>query len=129
MLDHLQISASFISSTDDEFRCKEIESLYAKREDGDLQIKLRREEQGCGVLTDDYKVEIDGFGFHSCLCHDNFQFKGINDLIYMYNLFNKGVMPFPGSLMEQPNQLLEYFRLLDRLYKEYNDIQAEKSNK
>lgn len=127
--ERLKIKATFYSLTDDEFRCQEKEALLSQRPDAELQIKNQRREKSCGVISDEVKVEIDNWGFYSCLCHEDYKYHGMNHVVFLYNHYKKGVMPFKGCLTEQPNYIIDIFNLLDELYKEYDEKQAPKSEK
>lgn len=46
----------------------------------------------------------------------------------LHEQFSKQVLPFPGSLMDQPNHVIEIFRLLDSLKLEHQEKQ-ERANR
>lgn len=116
--DYALIKATWLNLTDDNFKCKQAEEKLGKRKDADVVIEYRRIEKGCGKLHDSPKVEIDGFAYHSCLCHDNFQHPNITDFLNMYEDYNKGHLPDVGGSLDQSAKNMEIISLVQGLYQE-----------
>lgn len=87
----------------------------SKRSDKDIVIALKRKEKGCKVLSKETKVTIDNYAFKSCLCHPNYLHPLFYFLIDVNNKYKEGVLPFGGSLMDQPAQIIELLNFIRRL--------------
>lgn len=111
--------------TVDEFKCAETEAVLAKRRDAETAIEYTRKTKGCGVISDNPKIEIDGVEYYSCLCHENFQDDSIHESIWLYKQYKAGHLGYEGSLMDQPAKYIELIRLLDRLNIEYENRMME----
>lgn len=72
------------------FNVNKSKCLQSKRTDSDLVIKMRRISKGCGVMSDVPKVEIGRYGYHSCLCHEDFQLSSLGFLMEIYQNYEKG---------------------------------------
>lgn len=44
-------------------------------------------------------------------------------------MLKNGILPYKGSLSEQPNKIIEYFKCLDYLYNEFNKENNEKAKR
>lgn len=127
--DYALINATWLALTSDDFQCKKIESLYEKRSDAEIVIKMRRIQQGCGVMSDSPKVEIGRIAYHSCLCHESFQHPLMGCLITLQQNHERGLLPFIGGVMDQPAQVMEIINLLSSLQAEREAEAQAKANK
>lgn len=113
------ITANFTYLTSEDFRCREVEKEYKKRVDHENVIRNFRKERGCFKMETEAVVEIENLRFYSCLCHPNFKHPIMNELLSVYTLYKKGIMPFSGGSLEQPAQIMEFMGLIDNLQNEY----------
>lgn len=127
--DYALINATWLSLTNDDFQCSRVEAMYAKRKDAEVVTKMRRIQKGCGVITDSPKVEIGRIGYHSCLCHENFQHPLMGYLMNVQQNYEKGLLPFSGGTLDQPAQIMEMISLLSTLQTERDTELQEKANK
>ena len=127
--DFALLNATWLSLTSEDFQCKKIESLYEQRSDAEIVIKMRRIQQGCGVMSDSPKVEIGRIAYHSCLCHEAFQHPLMGYLISLQQNYEKGLLPFSGGVMDQPAQIMEIINLLSSLRAEHEAEAQAKANK
>lgn len=123
--DYVLLNASWMNNTNKNFKCKETETQLNHRKDAELAIRTVRIKKGCGRIHDDVKVELDGYGYKSCLCHESFQHPLFFELVNIHNMFEKGVMPFAGGLLEQPAQVVEFMNMITKL-KLDNEIEQQK---
>jgi hypothetical protein len=102
-----------------QYSCKE-QTLSPER------TEAFKNRNGCGFrITNKPRQTLGVINYHSCFCdhlHDNF-----GHLLYLHENFNKGILPFPGSLSDQPNHVIEIFRVLDRLKFDHEKEQNEKN--
>ena len=100
-----------------------------------IRVEAMRKKKGCLVIDYSKEPHHDSdwalYEFYSCLCHDNFQLSGFWDLYEVFQQFEKGIMPFQGSLNEQPSLLIEYIVLFRRLenLKKAGERQQEQAQK
>ena len=112
------INATWLTLTNIEFQCSQIEEGYRKRKDADTVIKYRRIERGCGVIADKPRIEIDNIEYYSCLCHESFKDHTLDNTIWLHDQYKKGHLAYPGCLLDQPAKYIELMRLMDRLFGE-----------
>ena len=124
------INATWLTLTDDYFKCEQTEESLRKRKDAEVAIQYVRKEKGCGVIRPEPRVEIEGINYHSCLCHKNFKDHTIHNSIWLHKQFQNGILGFEGPLTEQPAKYIDLMRFLDRLQSEYEQKQIqEQQNK
>lgn len=73
------------------------------------QLAIRKLQKGCGVVLNKIVDTIENINFYTCLCELTHPL--IDDLIFMYNQFDNGIMPFSGGLLEQPAQVIELLKI------------------
>lgn len=112
MNDYARLIANWEYITNPAFNCVEKKKLYKNPK----QLEDFENRNGCGLKITKYvrhKLDDDRLGFHSCVCdhlHDNF-----NHILFLQSQFEKGMLPFDGSLSDQPAQIIEIFNLIERL--------------
>jgi hypothetical protein len=83
---------------------------------------------GCNRPTEKPRQTVGIINFHNCFCdhlHPNF-----SHLLWLHERFSsQGILPFPGCLSEQPNQIIEIFRQFDRLKLELEIEQQKKAER
>ena len=120
------MNATWVTMTEPTFQCDSIVNGYKARKDADRVIKYHKLQNGCDKLSDSVKVEIDGVGYYSCLCHDNFKDYSFQDSLFLYKQFKVGNLAYEGGLMDQPSKYVELMKFLDRLQTEYeNKVKVE----
>ena len=90
------------------------------------QKKAFRERKGCyDYSTRSYIIEK--IEYKTCL--GNFYDSSVYYLIELFLKYRDGVMPFPGSLSEQPAKIIEVFQIIEQKYREWEkEKQQEKNN-
>lgn len=97
----------------DEYHCdKKIADVKRQHKNASEDyINSFKKARGCGVITKNLKEKINNIEYYTCLCeieHEDTYF-----LLSMSRHFENGIMPFNGSLMDQPAQIIE---LLEMVY-------------
>lgn len=99
------------------FHCDFCKKKYAK--------SYRDNRKACSVESKkpvfEYKDRIKYYR-----CPANFVDMSIVHYMTVNKHFRNGIMPFSGTLMEQPNKLIEILELIESLL---NEIESEKSRK
>ena len=80
-----------------------------------------RKEHGCNVLSEDPIYIIDNLEFRTCPC--NFRNRMFPFLLTALDGFDKGILPYPGSLSEQPAKAMEALTLLSNLKEQFKQEQ------
>lgn len=94
--------------------CSRCYQEYANREKLHERIKLG---QGCEKPSPKMVANIE-YGSLKIVfkrCVGNFYWKPLEDYLRVYELYNAGVIPYPGSLMDQPAKFVELMDLLHNL--------------
>jgi len=63
---------------------------------------------------------------------ENLEFRNFNFYYNLFSQYEKGVLPYPGSLTDQPNKIIEVFNVFQSLNLEYekrNRAEQEKKMK
>lgn len=111
------IKASWYALTDEKFQCRKMFEKLSQRSDAEIVIRLEKQKRGCGVYTDSPKIVIDDeFGFHTCLCEPSLHHPNINELLFLFENFKRGLLPYNGSITDQPAQIIEMFQLIENLH-------------
>ena len=71
--------------------------------------------------------EIDDLLFHTCVC--NFKHPLMSWFMECEEAFSKGILPYEGSLSEQPAKIMEVIYLLQSLKMDYNIYMQKKHDK
>jgi len=84
------------------------------RPDADAMVEAKKKQKAC--------TEIRNFALHNikdgrlnllfATCPGNFFSEGALHMIQAHELFEKGVMPFPGSYMEQPAKVIDIMSII-----------------
>ena len=137
----MRIRSGFYYLTADQFQCEsKVERFYdmgvtrkkltpdKAMEEAEMMVETQNH---CNSITSTPMYEIDGYAFSTCVC--NFIHNELNFFLTLFHEFDKhGTLPFPGSLGDQPNFIIEVLNLLKsmKLEKEAEDHkQAEKQNR
>lgn len=99
--------------TEDKFNCEEkLKRLEARV--GEEEAKKRMQKtNGCGVYRQRHRYEIDGIKYHQCLC--GYRDHNISLYLDLEDKFNKGILPFNGSYMDQPSKVVEIMHRISQL--------------
>ena len=116
--DYATIKATWLNQTDPNFQCKKAEEILSKRKDADVVIKLRRKENGCGVMKDSPKIMLDEIGYHSCLCNQSYQNPLLHALIELSDDCENGILPESGGSLDQSAMTMELISLINSLKQE-----------
>lgn len=109
-LETLQISASVASIFDKKWNCY---SCMTHK-----HFEKYKKVKGC-VSTPKTNYKIEGFELNKCL--GNFATREIYSYIEMHKLYEQGIMPFAGPMVEQPAKLIDMFNMISQLKQEHID--------
>lgn len=106
----LQVSASVASIFDQKWNCYQC----SKHKHFESYKKVK----GC-ISTPKTNYQIEGFKINKCL--GNFASREVYAFIEMHKLYEKGVMPFGGSMADQPAKLIDLFNIIGQLKNEHQE--------
>lgn len=115
---------------EDNFNCNKCLKTYSDRPDYlknkssyDKSLELLQSKKGC-VKPGPSKYKIENIKFNVCV--GNFYSQSASMFIDFYYNYQRGVMPYDGSLMDQPSKIIEVFNIIDGLIKAKENALAEK---
>jgi hypothetical protein len=121
--DYISIRATLHAIDNREFYCHSCLNKYANRPDAESMTQRMRELKGCFSIKEKPIATVDELKFYKCV--GNF-FRGeVLTLLEMQGRYERGILPYPGSLSEQPNKLIECFSAIDN-YKQEKLAQERK---
>ena len=91
------------------FHCATCLTQYGTSEKLQAKTHLKRKAKGCF----DFKTKsfrIDNIRYNSCV--GNYALP-IEYFVESFRLYEKGIMPFEGSLGDQPNKIISIFNLIE----------------
>lgn len=95
----------------DAFQCSKCLDRFPGRPE---MLEKVRIQQGC-IDPKSYVVhKIDDEIFYY-RCPGNFFSRSVTSIMELWNSFQNGVLPFEGSLVDQPAKIMEIFGVLDRI--------------
>lgn len=71
------------------------------------------------------EIRSGNFIFHKCLC--NFRNDSFSYYMQLYNSYKLGMLPFEGSVSDQPAAIMEAFSVIDRLQNERQEQETKKA--
>jgi len=102
--------------------CNLCQGKFDGRADKELLLSKVKRIEGC---TDTRPIIYAFSDLSYSLCPGNFTSGSAVWILGLYREFQKGVLPFPGSLVDQPAKIMECFGIID----EYNGIKLEQERK
>lgn len=113
----IAIKATMHAIEDRRFYCDDCLNKYSNRRDGADMLEKARQTKNCYGRPGSYIHNIDQEIFFS-KCIGNYFSPKIASLIGMNELYQKGCMPMPGSLFDQPSKLIEAFGVIESIKRE-----------
>jgi hypothetical protein len=115
--DYIAIRSTLHALDNRDFYCDDCLSKYEGRRDADEMSKRARELKGCETVKNSVIHTVSSLtGKESILfrtCIGNFFDHSVIPLLEMEKQYQKGVLPYPGSLSEQPYKIIEAFRVIE----------------
>lgn len=125
MGDWIEIKATLHALDHRNFICSECLNTYNGRKDADMMTAKLRASKGCEVDDGPVLHRLTG-GAEFSRCVGNYFDQTALGLIRMHRAYELGVLPFPGSLSEQPSKVMDAFSVIDSHRAEVRAEQAKK---
>ncbi len=113
-METLAVTASVWSIFDDRWNCNKC-----------MQLKHHEKQKkvmGC-YLTAKTNYHVEGFEINKCL--GNFTSREIYSYFEMHKMYELGVMPFGGDMIDQPAKLIDLFNMIGQLRNEKRKEQQD----
>jgi hypothetical protein len=112
MKELVHLKATLHIFDDKRFSCTDCLHKYKSRVDGEKQTQILQKSMGCETPFPRPVHNIDGeILFDRCI-GNYFSHQAVH-WITIHTHFQRGVLPFPGSLSEQPAKVLEIFSVIE----------------
>lgn len=135
--EYIQIVATWFYNVEDNFRCAEKIGEIEKNRESEIRVKEFMTQQGCNsnsVLSgcvekpsSTVRYRFDNLCFYNCFC--NYIDHSTNYLLDLFLHFEKNLLPFPGTITEQPAKILEVFNIFSYLKSEKMKEEQKKAKK
>lgn len=120
------LRGSFMATVEEKFNCFKCQNDYRRDE---KLIKVLRERKGC-FGSDKILYGLGNYQLKTCV--GNLTTPDFEHIMYLYDNYERGVLPFDGSPSDQPNKIVEIFNLIYSLTAEHKEKlrrQAEASSR
>lgn len=115
----MEILSTLTAIDEKKFYCEKCLSKYSGRADYETMTQKSRDLKGCfGVKPNPiHAIPLSADGSEAIrfsTCIGNFFSGTILSFSEMQRQYEKGVLPFPGSLLQQPNKIIEIFGVISK---------------
>ena len=133
MKDYSEICSAFITLTEPKYRCGDCKRRYSS---DPYKWGKHREHMACNYTTEkprhSYKPAHVNQGNPSVMynkCIGNYYGAFWSNLINYYPQYEKGLLPFEGSLMNQPSKFVEVMELVHNLIREKDNEKEQQAKR
>ena len=112
---------------DPRFLCSECLSKGSHLPDYEIRNNALRSSKACFSIEPVQYHHIDNeIGFRTCI--GNFFSHACHKWLTLYDNYTRGVLPYPGSAMEQPAKAMEIFSIIEDIHikKQIKDLEAKR---
>jgi len=114
--------ASLESLFEKRFNCDDCLGRYGDSVRGKERSVAHRRKKGCFDYTSQVYV-LDDYKYLSCI--GNFQDISVRYYWELFQKYEKNILPYKGSLQEQPNKIIEIFNFIDAILKRKQENKKE----
>lgn len=119
--EQVYLEASFRYNTMDAFKCKD--KLKELLQDKQMKAYQKKLDLCKATAKGRYRFH-DRYSYDKCLCNYLIE----SDMYYYLNLhqqYENGILPYPGSLVDQPAKIIEIFNFLALMKAELHERQEK----
>jgi hypothetical protein len=109
----VELRATLHAVDNRKYQCTECLGQYSGRSDAAIMTEKVRKLNGCSEIKNETIHHINREILFST-CIGNFFSTSAVQWLSTHAHFERGTMPYPGALMDQPNKALEIFRVIER---------------
>lgn len=112
MAEYIELKSTLYALDDRRFLCSECLSQYAGRADYESMNMRLRESKACTEIRKQALHSLDDEILYRT-CVGNFFKSECVSYLEMFQAYERGVLPFEGVLLDQPNKIMEIFRVIE----------------
>lgn len=110
--EYVELKATLHSLDDKRYDCGACLSTYKGRTDEEQMTGILKKQKGCSEAYNEPIHAIEEvIKFKNCI--GNYVSSSSFHWIEMHSHFSRGILPFPGSLSDQPSKAIEVFNVID----------------
>lgn len=109
------LQATLKAIADSRYNCTDCLKQGKGRKDGEAYVKSIQESKGCRAEMPGYfhSIPLENGALQFKRCIGNFFERRWLPFVDAFRLYKNGVLPYPGSAMEQPAKVMEIFRVIE----------------
>lgn len=112
--DYILLKSTLNVLDNQDYQCEKCLVKYKRHNDyKNMTVKLRR-LRGCEVKSDRANISMDDLSYRRC--PGNYYSRSCVSLIETYQYFDKGILPYEGPLSDQPNKVIEAYKIIGNHY-------------
>jgi hypothetical protein len=135
--DYCKIIATWFYSVEERFNCNIQKDKMSQYPDFEKRIEQLEIRNGCNAISDisgvvekftgTARYKCEDVAFYRCFC--NFVDQSAMFVLNLFFQYEKGFLPFPGTVSDQPAKIMELFAVLTYLKAERQKELEEKAQK
>ncbi len=135
--DYVKIIATWYYSLEERFNCELQKQKFMQMNDWEKRVEALEQRNGCNAQSSfsgvvekfngTPKFVCDDVGFYRCFC--NYIDQSTMFLLHLFFQYERGFLPFPGSISEQPSKIIDIFSVFTYLKSERQKELDEKNKK
>lgn len=124
--EYVELKATLYAMDNQDYLCEKCIGRFRKRKDAEAMIAKVQERNACKKTELVARQYVEDLSFHRCV--GNFYSHGVMALMGTYYAYKEGHLPYPGSLLEQPNKIMEAFSVIEdwKTKKELAEMKAQR---
>lgn len=111
--DFIAIQATLHGLENKRYNCEVCLKGYRGRTNEAEMLQKEREAKACQVIRPTPFMKIGNIAYSTCV--GNFYSASVVHLLTAFGHYENGIMPYPGSLMEQPSKVIEVFSVMNQI--------------
>ena len=126
--DTIELRSTLHAISNQDFICSNCLSKYKNRQDAVVMTEKHTKAKGCKEIRKEsiFKIRQERMVLNYKTCPGNFFSYSAMSWVNMFNHFEKGVMGFPGSYVEQPNKFIDAMSVIQSHKNEQIEIETER---
>ena len=125
MTEWVEIRATLHAMENKHLICGECQSTYKGRRDEEQMLARLKTSKACATQMQK-PVHFIASDLAFKTCPGNYYAPYLSTWLEAHQAYQKGILPFPGTLVEQPNKVMEVFRMIDSHINEKTERELKK---
>jgi len=113
-LEYIELSSTLAALSNQKYNCRHCLTQYSNRSDSQMITEKVRRIKNCEVVGEQYIHQIlqGNTQMMFSTCPGNFFSQSAMSWVEMSHSMEKGILPYPGGYMDQPNKAIEVLRII-----------------